>query len=124
MPLPLALFRITSIGNSNAICFPPDPENTAAPAAADSSVCCWLAVPQLNWQLTVKDTEVTETNRKCAKAGRRNRGRGAAAVGDPYNVGGVWYYPTRDLSYDEWYRVWYGDEFAGRLTANGGSLIR
>ncbi|MEL0196879.1 MAG: hypothetical protein VW870_07550, partial [Rhodobiaceae bacterium] len=22
-------------------------------------------------------------------------------VGDPYNVGGVWYYPSRDLAYDE-----------------------
>ena len=41
-------------------------------------------------------------------------------IGDPYNVGGVWYYPTRDLSYDEsGIGSWYGDEFAGRLTANG-----
>lgn len=41
-------------------------------------------------------------------------------VGDPYSVGGVWYYPARDLSYDETgIGSWYGDEFAGRLTANG-----
>ena len=41
-------------------------------------------------------------------------------VGDPYNVGGVWYYPERDLSYDETgIASWYGDEFAGKLTANG-----
>ena len=41
-------------------------------------------------------------------------------IGDPYNVGGVWYYPARDLSYDEsGIGSWYGDEFAGRLTANG-----
>lgn len=41
-------------------------------------------------------------------------------VGDPYNVGGVWYYPERDLSYDETgIGSWYGDEFAGKLTANG-----
>jgi len=41
-------------------------------------------------------------------------------VGDPYNVGGVWYYPSRDLAYDETgIGSWYGDEFAGRLTANG-----
>ena len=41
-------------------------------------------------------------------------------VGDPYNVGGVWYYPKRDLTYDETgIGSWYGDEFAGKLTANG-----
>ena len=41
-------------------------------------------------------------------------------IGDPYNVGGVWYYPARDLTYDETgIGSWYGDEFAGRLTANG-----
>ncbi len=41
-------------------------------------------------------------------------------VGDPYNVGGVWYYPARDLKYDETgIGSWYGDEFAGKLTANG-----
>jgi len=41
-------------------------------------------------------------------------------IGDPYSVGGVWYYPTRDLTYDETgIGSWYGDEFAGRLTANG-----
>ena len=41
-------------------------------------------------------------------------------IGDPYNVGGVWYYPKRDLTYDETgIGSWYGDEFAGRLTAYG-----
>ena len=41
-------------------------------------------------------------------------------IGDPYNVGGVWYYPERDLTYDQTgIGSWYGDEFAGRLTANG-----
>jgi len=41
-------------------------------------------------------------------------------IGDPYKVAGVWYYPERDLSYDETgIGSWYGDEFAGRLTANG-----
>lgn len=41
-------------------------------------------------------------------------------IGDPYNVGGFWYYPARDLTYDETgIGSWYGDEFAGRLTANG-----
>ena len=41
-------------------------------------------------------------------------------VGNPYEVKGVWYYPERDLNYDETgIASWYGDEFAGRLTANG-----
>ena len=41
-------------------------------------------------------------------------------VGDPYNVGGVWYYPARDLAYAETgVGSWYGDEFAGKLTAKG-----
>jgi len=41
-------------------------------------------------------------------------------VGDPYQIAGIWYYPERDLAYDETgIGSWYGDEFAGRLTANG-----
>ena len=41
-------------------------------------------------------------------------------VGDPYQVAGVWYYPERNLKYDETgVGSWYGDEFSGRLTANG-----
>ena len=41
-------------------------------------------------------------------------------IGDPYQVGGVWYYPERNLTYDKTgIASWYGDEFAGRLTANG-----
>ena len=41
-------------------------------------------------------------------------------VGKPYKVGGIWYYPERDLTYDETgIGSWYGDEFAGKLTANG-----
>ena len=41
-------------------------------------------------------------------------------IGNPYQVGGVWYYPERDLAYDETgIGSWYGDEFAGRLTDNG-----
>ena len=41
-------------------------------------------------------------------------------IGDPYEVADNWYYPVRDLRYDETgIASWYGDEFAGRLTANG-----
>ncbi|MGU9962297.1 MAG: septal ring lytic transglycosylase RlpA family protein [Candidatus Puniceispirillales bacterium WSBS_2018_MAG_OTU23] len=41
-------------------------------------------------------------------------------VGNPYEVLDVWYYPERDLNYDETgIASWYGDQFAGKLTANG-----
>tara|TARA_A100001015_G_C14995376_1_gene715954 strand:- start:676 stop:1668 length:993 start_codon:yes stop_codon:yes gene_type:complete len=41
-------------------------------------------------------------------------------VGNPYQIGGIWYYPERNLTYDETgIASWYGDEFAGKLTANG-----
>ena len=41
-------------------------------------------------------------------------------IGNPYQVSGIWYYPDRDLAYDATgIGSWYGDEFAGKLTANG-----
>ncbi len=41
-------------------------------------------------------------------------------IGDPYQIAGIWYYPERNLQYDETgIASWYGDQFAGRLTANG-----
>ena len=41
-------------------------------------------------------------------------------VGNPYKVAGIWYCPERNLTYDETgIGSWYGDEFAGKLTANG-----
>lgn len=41
-------------------------------------------------------------------------------VGNPYQIAGVWYYPERDLRYDKTgIASWYGDQFAGKLTANG-----
>jgi len=49
-----------------------------------------------------------------------NSGGGAYKVGDPYQVGGVWYYPAEDPYYDEvGIASWYGDPFDGRRTANG-----
>ena len=41
-------------------------------------------------------------------------------VGNPYQIAGKWYYPERDLRYDKTgIASWYGDQFAGKLTANG-----
>lgn len=40
-------------------------------------------------------------------------------VGNPYEIKGLWYYPERDLNYDETgIASWYGEETVG-LTANG-----
>jgi rare lipoprotein A len=48
------------------------------------------------------------------------KGGGRYMVGEPYQIGGVWYTPREDPHYD---RVgsasWYGELFHGRRTANG-----
>ena len=42
-------------------------------------------------------------------------------IGNPYNIDGVWYYPAVDYDYDETgIASWYGADFHGRRTANGG----
>jgi rare lipoprotein A len=41
-------------------------------------------------------------------------------IGRPYQIGGVWYYPSEDYSYDETgIASWYGPDFHGKYTANG-----
>jgi rare lipoprotein A (peptidoglycan hydrolase) len=48
------------------------------------------------------------------------QGIGTYRVGEPYEINGVWYYPAVDYDYDRTgVASWYGEEFAGRLTANG-----
>ncbi len=45
---------------------------------------------------------------------------GRYKVGNPYQIGGKWYYPKADLDYDETgIASWYGPGFHGRDTANG-----
>ena len=45
---------------------------------------------------------------------------GIYKVGDPYLIDGKIYYPTEDKNYDEiGVASWYGEEFHGKLTANG-----
>lgn len=47
-------------------------------------------------------------------------GIGTYRVGVPYQIKGVWYYPAVDYNYDRTgVASWYGEEFEGRLTANG-----
>jgi len=48
------------------------------------------------------------------------KGGGTYRVGKPYTVGGRVYVPEEDTSYrEEGLASWYGDDFHGRLTANG-----
>src|SRR6201991_922672 len=48
------------------------------------------------------------------------KGGGTYRVGKPYIVGGRMYVPEEDVNYrEEGLASWYGDDFHGRLTANG-----
>lgn len=75
-------------------------------------------VPKLgfspSWTGTSASPRVWNGNRRVRKGGGRYK------VGAPYTVAGKRYYPREDKYYD---RVgvasWYGDDFHGRLTANG-----
>lgn len=45
---------------------------------------------------------------------------GGYKVGKPYQIAGVWYYPSEDYGYDETgIASWYGPDFHGKFTANG-----
>jgi rare lipoprotein A len=47
-------------------------------------------------------------------------GGGIYKVGEPYQISGVWYYPREQPDYDQTgIASWYGEQFHGRLTANG-----
>src|SRR5277367_5305656 len=48
------------------------------------------------------------------------KGGGTYRVGKPYTVAGRMYVPEEDVNYrEEGLASWYGDDFHGRLTANG-----
>lgn len=48
------------------------------------------------------------------------KGGGTYRVGKPYSVAGRVYVPEEDVNYrEEGFASWYGDDFHGRLTANG-----
>ncbi|WP_428409332.1 septal ring lytic transglycosylase RlpA family protein [Hyphococcus sp.] len=59
----------------------------------------------------------------CSTTSRPSAGRGTDPhykVGKPYQVKGKWYYPAEDPSYSKvGVASWYGEQFHGRLTANG-----
>jgi rare lipoprotein A len=61
----------------------------------------------------------------CSSTPDRSVGRGTGTpgefkIGQPYDIGGVTYYPKEDYSYDETgIASWYGPGFEGKQTANG-----
>ena len=55
-----------------------------------------------------------------SSAGSTERSQGTFKIGQPYQVNGVWYYPSQDLNYDETgIASWYGPDFHEKATANG-----
>src|SRR6185436_18884426 len=71
------------------------------------------------------ETQLAATGIKSVQRSTDEGGKGLYKVGDPYQIGGVWYYPAEDWSYDETgIASFYGGEksgtnFHGRNTANG-----
>jgi len=54
------------------------------------------------------------------RLGDTNKSQGDYKVGKPYQIKGVWYYPSEDMSYDRTgIASWYGPNFHGKPTANG-----
>ncbi|MBK1666378.1 hypothetical protein CKO10_18245, partial [Rhodospirillum rubrum] len=52
--------------------------------------------------------------------GRGDSGKGSYKIGEPYQIGGKWYYPKEDYSYSQTGTAsWYGRDFHGKRTANG-----
>lgn len=63
---------------------------------------------------------VSSSPRVAAPLGPIPKGGGVYKVGNPYQIGGRWYYPREDRSYNEvGVASWYGPGFHGRKTANG-----
>ena len=54
------------------------------------------------------------------RLGETNKPQGTYKVGNPYQVKGLWYYPSEDWTYDRTgIASWYGPNFHGKQTANG-----
>lgn len=63
---------------------------------------------------------VRSSPRVAAASGPVPKGGGVYKVGNPYQIGGRWYYPRHDQSYSkEGVASWYGPGFHGRKTSNG-----
>ncbi|WP_031337959.1 septal ring lytic transglycosylase RlpA family protein [Rhodopseudomonas sp. B29] len=94
----------------------------AARAVAVAGACLALANCAQNGQFSRVDPKygVSSSPRVVGFGEPVPKGGGTYRVGKPYVVGGRVYVPEEDVNYRaEGLASWYGDDFHGRLTANG-----
>jgi rare lipoprotein A len=79
-----------------------------------------LIAPVALCAFLVSCAQTNQGGTQSASGGAGGGAEGSYKVGQPYKVGGEWYYPREDYSYDEaGVASWYGTEFHGQRTANG-----
>ena len=99
-----------------------DPVFRAARGAAALAACLVLANCASSGLASRVDPKygVSSSPRVVAFGDPVPKGGGTYRVGKPYTVGGRVYVPEEDVNYrEEGLASWYGDDFHGRLTANG-----
>src|SRR5580693_6483355 len=101
---------------------PSDPVVRAARGVAALAACLFLANCASSGQFSRVDPRygVSSSPRVVALGDPMPKGGGTYRVGKPYTVAGRVYVPEEDTGYrEEGLASWYGDDFHGRLTANG-----
>src|ERR1700693_204495 len=99
-----------------------DPVFRAARGAAAVAMCLVLANCASSGLASRVDPKygVSSSPRVVALGDPVPKGGGTYRVGKPYTVAGRVYVPEEDVNYrEEGLASWYGDDFHGRLTANG-----
>ncbi len=88
--------------------------------------CTWLTIAVLSLLLGgCAETEFLVSSAKrisgsADTAKPKDKTPGRYKIGDPYQIGGVWYYPKINYEFNETgVASWYGPQFDGRPTANG-----
>lgn len=85
-----------------------------------SSFVCKLGLITVGCVLLAACAETKLVMHTAKRLGETNKSQGDYKVGKPYQVGGIWYYPSEDMSYDRTgIASWYGPNFHGKPTANG-----
>ncbi len=85
-------------------------------------ICCFLLTSCSEVELLVHATKQLSRDTE-EEIKNHNQGSPVPSgykVGRAYNIAGIWYYPYHDPKYDKiGIASWYGEQFHGRLTANG-----
>src|SRR5476651_562196 len=100
----------------------PDPVGRTARIVAAAAACAVLANCSSSGTFSRLDPKygVSTSPRVVAFGEPVPKGGGTYRVGKPYVVAGRVYVPEENISYrEEGMASWYGDDFHGRLTANG-----